>query len=234
MRVYLLIKGEIGLSLKLIDKIYKEFFYNNFSRNNIQVKDLGVNIWYLNNIGNFWDNYLGYDTNNDGIGETPYIISQDPLIEDRYPICNRKDINKPNITVISPNNYSEFSNVFNIEICVTDETVIVSKWYTINESEIFMIEDNKFELNYSFWISLGTGFYELKIYAVDSSGNIGNISLFFNKIFPPNSIIDDDDDDDKDNNINNNDSVLTLILIITIPIGILISLGRHLHKKRKI
>ena len=34
--------------------------------------------------GNFWSDYNGTDSNNDGIGDTPYVI--DVLNQDRYPL----------------------------------------------------------------------------------------------------------------------------------------------------
>ena len=38
---------------------------------------------YTNYLGNYWDNYTGNDTNNDGIGNTPYSINSD---NDIYPL----------------------------------------------------------------------------------------------------------------------------------------------------
>ena len=34
--------------------------------------------------GNFWSDYNGTDSNNDGVGDTPYMI--DTLNQDRYPL----------------------------------------------------------------------------------------------------------------------------------------------------
>jgi parallel beta-helix repeat protein len=36
--------------------------------------------------GNYWSDYNGTDANNDGIGDTPYVI--DVLNQDRYPLMN--------------------------------------------------------------------------------------------------------------------------------------------------
>jgi parallel beta-helix repeat protein len=49
------------------------FWKNNFTKNGLHAYDNGMNNnWNISNIGNYWDNYTGYDTNGDGIGETPY------------------------------------------------------------------------------------------------------------------------------------------------------------------
>ncbi len=52
-------------------------FYQNYFLNNTEhVIDNGANNnWNNSMIGNYWDDYLGYDMNLDGIGDTPYNIS---------------------------------------------------------------------------------------------------------------------------------------------------------------
>jgi parallel beta-helix repeat protein len=48
-------------------------FENYFRNNIIHACDTGVNNdWNSSSIGNYWDNYTGYDMNVDGIGDTPY------------------------------------------------------------------------------------------------------------------------------------------------------------------
>jgi nitrous oxidase accessory protein len=47
---------------------------------------LSGNIWFKDNKGNYWSDYVGYDENRDGIGEVPYLAES--LFEsfiDRYP-----------------------------------------------------------------------------------------------------------------------------------------------------
>ncbi|MFX1275666.1 MAG: NosD domain-containing protein [Promethearchaeota archaeon] len=62
-------------------------FYNNSFINTIgtHARDNGAsNTWDLNGLGNYWDDYTGYDLDNDGIGDTPYSISGGS--QDLYPI----------------------------------------------------------------------------------------------------------------------------------------------------
>ncbi|UCF11871.1 MAG: PKD domain-containing protein [Thermoplasmatales archaeon] len=68
---------------------HNTIYNNNFLKNTIHAYDNGINIWnhtYPTG-GNYWDDYNGTDSNNDGIGDTPYNIAggknQDiyPLIE---------------------------------------------------------------------------------------------------------------------------------------------------------
>jgi hypothetical protein len=43
-----------------------------------------VNKWDNGSIGNYWSNYNGTDANNDGIGESPYMM--DVNNKDNYPL----------------------------------------------------------------------------------------------------------------------------------------------------
>ncbi len=70
-------------------------FYNNNFLSNIQnAYDLSTNIWHYASNGNYWDDYMGIDSDDNGIGDIPYNISggnnQDiyPLME---PITEKPD-----------------------------------------------------------------------------------------------------------------------------------------------
>jgi nitrous oxidase accessory protein len=45
------------------------------------------NIWDLNGVGNYWDDYPGNDLDNDGIGDEVYLITEG-YSEDRFPIVD--------------------------------------------------------------------------------------------------------------------------------------------------
>jgi parallel beta-helix repeat protein len=63
--------------------IYKNYFINN----GIHALDEGnSNNWNSSIIGNYWDDYPGYDDDFDGIGDTPYIIPGIGGGQDNYPI----------------------------------------------------------------------------------------------------------------------------------------------------
>ena len=57
------------------------FLHNNFRNNTIHVSASPI-AWNNTVIENFWDDYSGIDTDNDGIGETPYNID-DVVIDDQ-------------------------------------------------------------------------------------------------------------------------------------------------------
>jgi nitrous oxidase accessory protein NosD len=61
-------------------------YHNNFIDNALQAFDESDNTWdnEILQQGNYWDDYIGLDANDDGIGDNPYNISGGSL--DRYPL----------------------------------------------------------------------------------------------------------------------------------------------------
>ena len=49
-------------------------YHNNFIDNHINAYDNSNSSWMYHGEGNYWDDYTGSDENNDGIGDTPYVI----------------------------------------------------------------------------------------------------------------------------------------------------------------
>lgn len=62
-----------------------QFYHNSLLNNQIQAASIeSENSWDNGIIGNYWCNYTGKDTNQDGIGDTPYIIDANNV--DHYPL----------------------------------------------------------------------------------------------------------------------------------------------------
>jgi parallel beta-helix repeat protein len=79
-------QDQIGLSITSMS-LDNTVYHNEFLNNTQNAFDNGANIWdddYPSG-GNFWDDYTGTDSNNDGIGDTPYNISGG-VNQDRYPL----------------------------------------------------------------------------------------------------------------------------------------------------
>ncbi len=74
-------------SMRLWQNSNKNIVYlNNFWKNDITVNSEGNNSFDNGAQGNYWDRYQGQDSNGDGIGDTPHIISEG--IFDRFPIVS--------------------------------------------------------------------------------------------------------------------------------------------------
>ena len=68
-------------------------FHNLFIHNGIQASDNSnphTNFWDNGIIGNYWDDYLGIDANEDGIGDVPYNITGTAGNQDNFPIWDKK------------------------------------------------------------------------------------------------------------------------------------------------
>ena len=65
-----------------------KFSHNNFINNNVQVDTFPYYsaTWDNGYEGNCWDDYIGFDINGDGIGDTPYVIDENN--QDNYPLMN--------------------------------------------------------------------------------------------------------------------------------------------------
>ena len=87
------------------NKIYKNEFINNHIQSQLRADSTG-NIFYLTLPigGNYWSDYTGTDSNNDGIGDTPYInmglVDNYPIMKPLSPIITISDpINNATVTV---------------------------------------------------------------------------------------------------------------------------------------
>ncbi|MBN1216866.1 MAG: right-handed parallel beta-helix repeat-containing protein [Candidatus Lokiarchaeota archaeon] len=62
-------------------------YLNYFIGNQMNAKDDGyLNQWDNGVIGNYWDDYVGIDSNNDGIGDIPYFINGSANSVDHFPL----------------------------------------------------------------------------------------------------------------------------------------------------
>jgi len=64
--------------------VYGNNFVNNTFHVYIYGNDTVIGVWDNGTQGNHWDDYAGIDSNDDGIGDTPYIIDENN--QDRYPL----------------------------------------------------------------------------------------------------------------------------------------------------
>jgi len=96
-------------------------FHNNFINNTQQISSANsTNIWDNGVEGNYWSNYTGVDSNNDGIGDTPHAI--DANNTDNYPLMGMfyrsgfwGGAPESTVTLVSNSTVSNFDVIFVIE-----------------------------------------------------------------------------------------------------------------------
>ena len=82
-----IIRNSYGIIIHSVTPNNIKIYRNNFAENYINAYDNSKSVWDFQEEGNYWDDYNGTDKDNDGIGDSPYLIngltSQDnyPLIE---------------------------------------------------------------------------------------------------------------------------------------------------------
>jgi len=168
----------------IIESGYYNLIYENyFNNNNINAYDNGTdNEWDNGVIGNYWDDYAGIDANDDGIGDTPYLISGIGEGQDNYPIWADGDDITPVITIISPSVDSVFSLVApNYQITIV-ELNLDTIWYTLDGGGTnYTITGLTGTFNQLAWEALSEGNLTIRFYANDTSGNIGSAAVTVGK-----------------------------------------------------
>jgi parallel beta-helix repeat protein len=94
---------EFGIALEGANQI---IYYNNFINNSKHATSngwyditsaplpWGVHIWDNGSVGNYWSDYNGTDSDHDGIGDVPYVLSQERGRNntDRYPLMELVEV----------------------------------------------------------------------------------------------------------------------------------------------
>jgi len=137
---------------------YENHFLDNTPGEN--ARDLASNIWSYNQKGNYWDDYTGKDTDENGIGDDPYEIDSDSI--DNYPLGYFVN-EKPQATIISinPNPATEGNTISFNGDSSDDGTIYEWQWTSNIDGEIATSED--FQSS-----SLSTGTHTIKFRVKDS------------------------------------------------------------------
>jgi len=163
-----------GVELSFSDNnlVYLNIFDNNEFRN--AENNGGVNKWDNGSIGNYWHDYDGIDDDDNGIGDTPYNItdysgSPGPDSQDRYPIWYAK----PMVIINSPLDNSYWNSEPLLNVVAIDRTLNCT-WYTVNTYREFVESGITENLRTDIWNALAEGPFVIEFFANDSIGNINN------------------------------------------------------------
>ncbi|MFW9970976.1 MAG: nitrous oxide reductase family maturation protein NosD [Candidatus Odinarchaeota archaeon] len=156
--------------------IHNYFYNNSFIGNGENARDRGgspsvrFNEWNSTTIGNYWDDYLGVDANDDGIGDTPHSI---PALYsgcvDNLPIWR----DGPDITIISPlpnEIFGTLSPDFEISL---NKLYVNTTWYTIDDGKTnYTFTELSGTINQTAWDNEKDGLVFIRFYAKDLWGYI--------------------------------------------------------------
>lgn len=170
----------IHVPLNLNTLLYGNFFL----RNTEHALDSGMNsFWNNSEIGNYWDDYSGVDSDFNGIGDNVYPncsgIDYLPIYDDK----------KPLVSILSPINnqiFSDYPPYFHISI---DEPYLDSTWYSLDNG-ITNTTFNGFSgvIDTAQWSTLPNGPINITFYAKDKAEYEGFRDVYIRKNAPKPSL----------------------------------------------
>jgi parallel beta-helix repeat protein len=158
------------------------FYNNSFINNNINARDDGLNNdWNNTDIGNYWDDYTGYDDDLNDIGDTPYNIPDGSAgSKDYLPIWN---LQSDHLFIDSPINNTIWASAPLITARTMAEN-LSHIWYNVsgNPTKEFLTNNTPESLNDTLWGGLPEGIFKISFYSNDTLGsNIDNSTYTFYK-----------------------------------------------------
>ena len=95
------------------NKIYQNNFIGNINQANDHYAD--NNKWDNGSVGNYWDDYIGWDLDRDGIGDIPYRISL--FVKDNFPLMGPwPDVHNVNLVNRNSHKNQQSSNPLLIKL----------------------------------------------------------------------------------------------------------------------
>lgn len=145
------------------------FSNNYFLMNGNHAVDHGTNnVWNSSTRGNYWDNYTGWDDDDNGIGDIPYIIPGDANSEDMMPLW---DDAEPIIDILTPLPDSVFSSTAPQFLVNIYDLNLDKMWYTLNGLTTKMLFITNGTIDQNIWNLNSDGTLTISFCANDTFGN---------------------------------------------------------------
>ena len=138
---------------------YNTLYHNNFYVSEIENQDC-INTWDNGKEGNYWSDYKGEDKNNDGIGDSPYVV--DSVLKDHYPLM--QPWGAPHVSIFNLENATCHGNV-SLNFTTNKPTSWVG--YSLDGVDNVTITGN------TTLTDLASGVHNITLYAEDTFGSIG-------------------------------------------------------------
>lgn len=155
-------------------------YNNNFIENYLNAQDNGTtNLWDNGIIGNYWDDYMGIDGDNNNIGDMPYNISGLARSQDNFPIFT-VSIPPPMITIQSPVENSLFGTTAPTIYIHTESMFTDTIWYFMDDGTI---TTNNFTFTGAIdhWDLIANGTVRIRIYINDTFGKVTFTEILLRK-----------------------------------------------------
>jgi parallel beta-helix repeat protein len=152
------------------------YYLNNFTSNSVlNAFQASTNNWNSPAIGNYWDEYVGKDTNDDNIGDSAFNFGTGT---DNYPIF----WDGPVISLNSPSSSENFESAPSFEI-VAVEGVEHTTWYTLDNGITNITSPGLIStIDETAWLSATDGPIQLTFYVNDSKGYMDQVSVEVTKV----------------------------------------------------
>lgn len=152
--------------------IYKNYFINN----TLHAHSGGYHRWDNGTIGNYWDDYIGVDANDDGIGDNTYQVDGFPSSDyDLFPIWDDgDDAIPPRISIMNPEMNQLFGKLApNFQITI-EGLYLNATWYSlVSGTKNHTFTGFSGQISQILWDEFGNCTIIVRFYANDSLGNIG-------------------------------------------------------------
>ncbi len=176
----------LDLQVENVTVVNNTFTGNNgatgtYDVSHIQAYDRGANnSWNDSNGGNRWSDWLGPDTNYDGIVDVPYDIEGAAVSQDLLPLADPEGI-PPEVTITAPSDGAV--------LATTEVTVEWQAWDNqtgLDHIEVTVDSDAPIDvgLNTSIDLSLSEGGHTVTVTAYDAMDNDGSDSVSFSVSLP--------------------------------------------------